>query len=178
MGGIMTSLDGFRRVPALFAACFATVLAASGVARADVISSTATLPLLGDPYSTSVGAGCFAAAAVCVTGGILTLTTPVSSIFDAGGQDIVTGAVYAATLTTLGNAAIGSVILTGSVEQQVLGRTTSTETGSWTTDLIRLLLTGPVLGHTLTMTLDPSNTSSGTRDPASRSAAFSTCSRT
>jgi hypothetical protein len=90
------------------------------------------------------------------------LTTSVSSIFHAGGEDIVTGAVYAATLTTLGNAEIGSVILTGSVEQQVLGRTTSTETGSWTTDLISLLLTGPVLGHTLTMTLDPSNTSSGT----------------
>ena len=77
--------------------------------------------------------------------------------------DIVTDATFTATLTTLANAPLGSITLSGTVEQEVLGRTTSTE------DPVRgrryfaaMSLSGPVLGHTLTVMLDPSNTSSGT----------------
>jgi hypothetical protein len=52
-----------------------------GPARADVISSTATLPLLDVPYVASTGAGCFPTAGVCVAGGSLTLTSLVSTSF-------------------------------------------------------------------------------------------------
>jgi hypothetical protein len=47
------------------------------------------------------------------------------------------------------------------MEQEVLGRTFPSETGTWSTELFGLTLTGPVLGHTLTLGLDPSITSTG-----------------
>jgi len=50
-----------------------------GSAGALVISPTATLPLLGVPYVASSSAGCFPAAAVCVSPGVFTLTAVVSS---------------------------------------------------------------------------------------------------
>jgi len=132
-----------------------------GAARAGVISSTPTLPVLGVPYTSAVGAGCFAAAGVCISAGSLTLASPVSSMFTATGQDIIAQAAYAGTLTTLAGTPIGLVTLTGTAEQLVLGRTYSTETGTWQTELLSLSLTGPVLGYTLTMALDPAHASTG-----------------
>ena len=142
--------------------CLIAGLGATGAARAGVITNSPTLPLLGIPYGSPTGAGCFAAVGVCVTPGTLTRTALVSSQFNLSGQDIVTDATFTAKLTTLGNAPLGSIALSGTVEEEVLGRTTSTETGSWTTDLTALSLSGPAFGHTLTVMLDPSNTSSGT----------------
>ena len=43
----------------------------------------------------------------------------------------------------------------------MLGRTFATETGSWATTIIALTLSGPVLGHTLTLTQDPAQQSNG-----------------
>src|SRR5947207_5581855 len=154
---IMAWLGFGRRGPSILAACAALALAGIGSARASVISSTPTLPLLGVPYVSSTGAGCFAAAGVCVSPGTFTLTAPVSSTFGPTGQDIVTGATYAGILTNLSLVPIGLVNLSGTVEQEVEGRTFATETGSWTTDLIALSLSGLVLGHTLTLTLDPAH---------------------
>ena len=51
--------------------------------------------------------------------------------------------------------------LTGTVELEILGRTFSIETGSWTADIVSMLLTGAVLGNTLTLTDDGSNPSTG-----------------
>jgi len=62
----------------------------------------------------------------------------------------------------LTNTPVGSVMLTGTVEQEVLERTFSTETGSWTDALVAVVLGGPLNGHTLRLTLDPGQTSSGT----------------
>lgn len=157
----MALQDGSWRTPILFGA-FIAAWACVGPARADVISSTATLPLLDAPYVASTGAGCFTTAGVCVAGGSLTLTSLVSTSFNSFGQDILTDAVYTATLTNLGNTPIGSLTLTGTVEQEVIGRFTSTQTGSWTDDLVAVALSGPALGNTLTLGLDPSDTSSGT----------------
>ena len=42
-----------------------------------------------------------------------------------------------------------------------MGRTFSIETGSWTADIVSMLLTGTVLGNTLTSTDDGSNPSTG-----------------
>jgi hypothetical protein len=140
----------------------AIVLTAAAPSRADVISATPTLPLLGVPYVPSTGAGCFPTINACISGGSLTLTSLVSNTFVALGEDLLTDAVYTGTLTDTANNPIGPVTLTGTVEQLVLGRTFSSQTGSWTTDLTALSLSGPVLGRTLTLDLDPSKSSSGT----------------
>ncbi|MGD9616434.1 MAG: hypothetical protein AB7H90_04680 [Alphaproteobacteria bacterium] len=155
---------GLGRCAAIVVAVLATGAVALGAAsssRASVISDTPTLPLLDVPYVTSLGGTCFPLAGVCVTGGEFVLTAPVSSSFDAAGQHITTGALFFGTLTTLSDVPIGPLQLAGTVEQEIIGRTFATQTGSWTTNLVSLLLSGPVLGLTGTMTLDPAHASTG-----------------
>jgi hypothetical protein len=130
-------------------------------AAASVITFDPSLPVLGVPYTTGVGAGCFPVAAVCISAPSLELTSVVLSEFTASGQHIVTTASYAGLLTTTTGTPLGAITLSGIVEQEVLGRTFATELGSWTTNLLALSLTGPVLGHTLTVALDPTHLSSG-----------------
>ena len=158
-------LLGWRRkrksAAALPAILGAVLLAGAGSTRASVVTDTATLPLLGFPYIASNPVGCFPAAGVCVSGGAFTLGLPVSSSFSALGQDITSAITYAATLTNLSNVPIGPVQLSGTFEQQVLGRTFATETGSWTTTIIALSLSGPVLGNNLTLMQDPTQQSNG-----------------
>jgi len=151
-----------RRVPALVAGCAGILLGGTISAQASIIASTPTLPVLGVPYAASSGAGCFPVAGVCVVPGTVTFDSIVSSSFNALGQDIVVDASYAGKLTTVGNVPIGPISLTGTVEEEVLGRTSATELGSWVTDLVGLALSGPVLGHTLTLTLDGAHPSTGT----------------
>ena len=130
-------------------------------AAASVITLDPSLPVLGVPYTTLVGAGCFPVAAVCISAASLELTSVVLSEFTATGQHIVTTAEYVGQLTTTGGMPIGAVNLSGILEQEVLGRTFATQLGSWTTNLVALSLTGPVLGSTLTVGLDPAHLSSG-----------------
>jgi MYXO-CTERM domain-containing protein len=137
-------------------------VACAGAANASVIASSPTLPVLGVPYVAAVSAGCFPAVAKCIAPGSLTLTSVVSSTFNGAGQDIVANATYSGELTTLGGMPVGPVMLTGTLEEEVLGRTTSTALGSWTTDLLALSLSGPVLAGTLTLGLDPAHSSRGT----------------
>lgn len=151
-----------QRIFAALGACLVSAFALAGPAQADIISATPTLPLLDIPYVPTVGAGCFAIKNICVSGGTLTLTSVVSSTFNLSGQDIVADATYTATLTTLGNAPLGPLTLTGTIAQEVFGRTTSVETGTWTTEISAMSLSGPLQGDTLTLTQDPTNTSSGT----------------
>ena len=124
-----------------------------GVARAAVISTSPTLPPLDAPFVSAGGVGCFPVAGVCVQPGSLTFTSVESTTFVAAGQDIVANASYEGTLTTLSNTPIGAITLSGTVEQRVLGRTSSTQTGTWSTELLDMSLTGPVLGNTLTLVL-------------------------
>jgi hypothetical protein len=97
---------------------------------------------------------------VCAVPGVLTFTSIASSIFDASGQDIVANASLTAQITAPAQPTV-PVLLTGTVEEKVLGRTFSTETGDWSTQILSIDLSGPVLGHTLTMGLDPSTPSTG-----------------
>ncbi|MBL8701484.1 MAG: PEP-CTERM sorting domain-containing protein [Alphaproteobacteria bacterium] len=143
-------------------ACIVAAAVSAMSASAAVITDAPTLPVLGADYASPSGAGCFPAMGVCITSGVFTLTAPVSSTFVAVGQDIVTGAAYHGTLTTLGGTPVGPVALTGMIEQVVLGRTAPDQTGSWITELLALSLSGPVLGATLTMTLSDVAVSSGT----------------
>lgn len=150
-----------RRTSSVVAAVAAFMLVSVPCAWASVISSTPTLPVLGAGFTSATGVGCFPAAGVCVAPGTFTTLSLVSSTFDASGQDIVATLSYTGMLTTLANVPIGPVSLFGTMEQVVLGRTFSTELGSWATELIALSLSGPVLGHTLTVALDGSTPSIG-----------------
>jgi hypothetical protein len=159
----VSQLHSHLRVQAVLASCAAIALVSMSSARASVFSSTPTLPLLDVPYVPAVSAGCFPIAAVCVASGELTLTSVVSSTFSPSGQDIVADASYTGELTTLAppHTPIEPIDLTGTVTEDVLGRTSADELGTWVTDLVVLSLSGPALGHTLTVTLDPSELSTG-----------------
>ena len=138
---------------AVIAAGFAISLA--GSTQASVISSSPIFPPIPLSFSSLTGAGCFDTAGVCVTPGIFTLTSAVPT-FNMAGQEIDADATYTGSLTTLppGSAPLGSFTLTGTVDFDLLGRTSSTETGSWTTELTGMSLSGPLLGGTLTATLE------------------------
>jgi hypothetical protein len=141
------------------ASCFSW--AGHGSALAAVISSTPTLPLLGVPYSSPTGVGCFPTAGFCIEAGSLTFTALSSKNFNTSGEDLTMQASYTGTLTDGANHILGPLLLTGSVEEEVLGRTFSTETGSWNTKLLSLALSGLLQGHTLSLGLGPSD-STGT----------------
>jgi hypothetical protein len=141
------------------ASCFSG--AGHGSALAAVISATPALPLLGVPYSSATGVGCFPTAGFCIKSGSLTFTALNSDTFNQFGEDLTMQASYAGTLTDSADNFLGPVLLTGSVEEEVLGRTFSTETGSWNTELLSLALSGPLQGHTLTLGLGASD-STGT----------------
>jgi hypothetical protein len=138
----------------LAAAGLAAAAMVAGSAEATVYSSSPTLPLIGVPFISAEGAGCFGVAAICVTPGAITQTNLLSATFTTAGQDILTDAVYSAMVTGAINQ---TVTLTGTVEEVVLGRTFSTEIGSFDTEITALTLTGAVGGNTLTLTLDTSN---------------------
>lgn len=146
----MRGHERWRRFILVVAACGLAL--SGGVARAAIISASPTLPPLDVPF-VGGGVGCFPAAGVCVQPGFLTFDSVVSTMFDATGQDIVANASYHGTLTTLSNTPIGPITLSGTVEELVLGRMSSTQTGTWSTKLLEMSLTGPVLGDTLTLVL-------------------------
>lgn len=137
------------------ASCFSW--AGHGSALAAVISGTPTLPLLGVPYSSATGVGCFPTAGFCIEAGSLTFTALSSKSFNTSGEDLTMQASYTGTLTDTSDHVLGPLLLTGSVEEQVLGRTFSTETGSWNTKLLSLALSGPLQGHTLSLGLGASD---------------------
>ena len=115
----------------------------TGSAQATVFETSASLPLIGVAYVSPSGAGCFIVG-VCVTPGPFVLTSATSS-FDVTGQEIMANAVYGAVLTLpppAPDTPIGSVALTGTVDETVLGRTSDSETGSFNTLITGLQLTG------------------------------------
>jgi hypothetical protein len=144
----------------LAAAGLATAVMVAGSAEASVYSSSPTLPLIGVPFISSDGPQCFPAAGLCVTSGAFTQTMLLSSMFTMSGQDLVTDATY--TGVVMGGMT-QPITLTGTVEEVVLGRTFSTELGSFDTEVTALSLSGVVAGHTLTMKLDtdPAHDSTG-----------------
>jgi hypothetical protein len=146
------------------ASCFSW--AGHGSALAAVISGTPTLPLLGVPYSSATGVGCFPTAGFCIEAGSLTFTALSSKSFNTSGEDLTMQASYTGTLTDTSDHILGPLLLTGSVEEEVLGRTFSTETGSWNTKLVSLALSGPLQGHTLSLGLGASDsTATDSIDP-------------
>jgi hypothetical protein len=107
-----------------------------------------------------------------VTPGIFTLTSVTMSTFVPATtllpavQDIDADATYTGSLTTLSTAKpLGSFTLTGTVDLEVIKRTSSTETGSWPAELTGISLSGPLLSLGMlsaTLDMDPSEPSTGT----------------
>jgi hypothetical protein len=128
---------------AIVAAGIAVAAALTGSAHAGVIESSPTFPPDPLSFTSPTGAGCFDLG-VCVTPGTFTLTSPMSTFVPAttllpAVQDIDADATYTGSLTTLPTANppsvfLGSFTLTGTVDLEVTGRTSSTETGSWPAD--------------------------------------------
>ena len=136
-----------------------------GSAQASVIESSPSFPPIPLSFVSPTGAGCFDIAAVCVTPGTFVLTSAKSNFLLPAVQDVVADATYTGSLTPLppGTGSLGSFTLSGTVDLAVLGRTSDTETGSWTTNLTSLSLSGPLLSFgTLSATLDSSHPSTGT----------------
>jgi hypothetical protein len=160
----------YTRTALLAAGVFAAGTLA-GSAQPIILRPSASLPLIGVPYqSTGAGAGCFSFAGACVTPGPFIQTSATPPVFADGSQFITAEATYGALLTTLvGNTIIGSVSVTGTLDETVLGRTSNAETGSFVTDITSISLSGPLSlpgspldGYTLKLALNPSDTSSGT----------------
>lgn len=154
----MTKCRSGRRAPGILAACAAVALAGIGSARADVIESTPTLPLLGVPY-TIPGGNCFPTAGFCVADGAFTLTSVVPGGFvqNPTDEDITTNATATIDLTTLSHVPTATVTLTGTIEQHVVGRSNPNDTGTWTADLVAVSLSGTLDTFPLTMGLNPAD---------------------
>jgi hypothetical protein len=163
----MSQLRLCRPASAALAGCIVLGLGGITSASAGIITASPSLPLLDVPYASSIDAGCFSGAGVCVSAGTLTLTSEVSSTFDGTGQEIVVEVTYAAVLTNLFGVAIGPVDLTGTMNESVVGRTTNSDTGIWDTEETALSVIGTALGDTLSMTQDPDNGSTGSTSIAS-----------
>jgi hypothetical protein len=113
----------------------------TGSAEASVLEPSPSLPLIGVPYISPTGAGCFNLG-VCVTPGAFVQTSATSVFVPAKGlllpavQDVTATATYGATLTPLvGDTIIGSVALTGTIDETIAGRTSNPDLGSFTADI-------------------------------------------
>jgi hypothetical protein len=134
---------------------------AGNVAKASVVSPTPTLPPANGVYVGSAAPGCFPAVKVCVGPGTLAIPSVVSSTFGPSGQDLVLNGVYTSALTDLNNVPLGTLTLTGQIDESISGRMGPNDTGTWTTGLDALDLSGTVLGGKVSVGLDPNNPTNG-----------------
>ncbi|HEX9170148.1 MAG TPA: hypothetical protein VF886_14695, partial [Roseiarcus sp.] len=118
--------------------------AGAGSAQPVLILPSDSLPLIGFPYqSEGAGAGCFTLAGACLTPGPFIQTSATLPVFSGGNQSNTAEATYGANLTPIGGSTIiGSVSLTGTLDETVLGRTSDSETGSFEVDITSISLTG------------------------------------
>lgn len=137
------------------------VLAGAISAKASVLSPTPTLPVAGAKYVGAASPGCFATVGVCLEPATLAGTSVIGSTFDAAGQHISIDALYTSEVTDLSHTPIGTLSLSGEIDETVAGRTGPTATGSWTAGLDLLDLSGTVLGDPVSVGLDPSHPSTG-----------------
>ena len=158
-----TPISAFARLSAV---AVAALLVGVAAAHADVITPDPRLPPEAGAYvGTGGGAGCFPAFGVCAEPGKLYGFTPISSTFDAAGQELLFGATYTTTVTNLAGVPLGTITFDGEMGETVFGRTGPEETGAWTTEITSLdldgMLTGPLAGISGGIGLDPGHVSDG-----------------
>ncbi len=131
-------------------------------AHASVISSSPDpLPPGSVFMSTSGAAGCFPIPMVCVAGGTLSNFSNIISTFDLTGQVLDFSGQLTAMLTDLSNHPLGTILFQGPISETIFGRTSSTELGTWNTQITSLDLVGMFGGHTLEVVQDTDNPSLG-----------------
>jgi hypothetical protein len=109
----------------------AIALAGFGSAEASVVSASPTLPPdTGAHVGINGGAGCFPTFGVCAAAGTFYGFSPISSTFDAAGQELLFNATFTTIVTNLSNVPIGTIAFTGEFGETVFGRTSPDETGS------------------------------------------------
>jgi hypothetical protein len=158
---IPTHASGFHLF--VFAAAFlGLALFPIGASRASVISNTPDpLPPGGALVGVSGGAGCFPAVGVCAEGGTLTYSNVTSSL-SGPNQILDFSAALTAPFTDLSMThVLGTVTLSGTGSETVFGRTSPVETGTFSTQITSLDLTGAFGGIPLTATQDTANPSTG-----------------
>jgi hypothetical protein len=142
----------------------AVASAGLGAAKASVVTPDPVLPPESGSY-VGPGAGCFPGFGVCAGPGVFAGFVPVSSTFDAAGQELVFDATFTATVTNLAGTPLGTIVFTGEFGETVFGRTAPDATGSWNTQITDLdldgTLTGPLAGVSGGIGLDPSQVSTG-----------------
>jgi hypothetical protein len=143
------------------AAIAGAIAGTTGSAQSSVLSPTPTLPVAGAKYVGAASPGCFTKVGVCLEPGSLAGTSVIGSTFDASGQHISIDAVFTSVVTDLSHNPVGTLSLSGEIDESVDGRTGPTDIGTWTTGLDKLDLSGTVLGDPITVALDPSNPSAG-----------------
>jgi hypothetical protein len=101
-------------------------------------------------------------------------------MFLAGNQFNTVSASYGADLTPIGgNTIIGSVSLAGTLDEEILNRTSDSQTGTFTVDITSIDLAGilslpgnPLDGFGLKLALNPMDLSSGTTTIGADGAVF------
>jgi hypothetical protein len=143
--------------PHLHGAAGALLVAAigAGTASASVISDQPTLPPANGVYAAAAGPQCFPTLGICVDPGKLSILSVIDSTFDGSGQHLKLDTQFNSMVTDLGHAPLGPVVLTGEIDETVAGRSTATDTGTWTASLDSLDLSGSVLGSPVEVGLDP-----------------------
>ncbi len=143
------------------AAALVLAVAGAGAAHASVISPSPTLPPANGVYVGATAPGCFPAAGVCVGPGTLSILSVVSSTFGPSGQDLALHVGYASAITDSHGASLGELALTGEADEAVTGRLGPNDTGTWSTALSGLDLSGSLLGASIDVGLDPAHPTLG-----------------
>lgn len=161
----MSSLRSSRGV-LLAAAVLAVSLCAAPYSRADIVQSSASLP----PATGSYTAGTICvhlgvmSGGVCVVGPSLHGFTGTTSTFGNSGQSIDSSISFGADIYTNNNGVPGTFLgrfsASGPIGILYAGRASDEQTGTFTSSLTELDLTGGFSGHTLEVILGP-QTSSG-----------------
>lgn len=146
----------------LSAATVTVGIVLGGAVQASVFSSTPDLPPSSGEYvRTAGGTDCFASLGVCLVPGQPSGMIPISSTFDASGQNVQFSTLYTFTITDLNLVAFSAFSVLGTMTQQIIGRTGASDTGSWDTAITQLNLTGPIDVNTATIVLSSAPPSTG-----------------
>lgn len=151
MRTLLSRLGGCLGGAAIIAAA---ITGTAAPANAAVVSPTAVLPVPNAVYVGETGPGCFAVVGVCLGPGTLAITGVISSTFDGSDQHLALDTRYTSAVTNLSDKLIGTLSLTGEVDESIDGRSGPTDTGTWTTGLDKIDLSGTVLGVPVSVALD------------------------
>jgi PEP-CTERM motif len=159
MRRILSASRGIARATIL------ALLAAPGVAQAGIDVASPGLPVTapGTFYQAEGPPVCYQTSGplACLNSGSL-VALPTPGLSFGGGDEMASFNAEFFGDVSINGTPIGQATLTGTADITVLGRSSDSETGSFTVDLTSLDLTGSLDGYSLELATDPGNPSSGT----------------